>query len=181
MSAGLCGCGCGQRTPLATRSRAERGQVKGQPLKFLLGHNSYKLPPLAERFMERVHKRPDGCWQWTGGYTSGQWDYPRFCVGKRDYVLAHRWAYEHFVGPIPDGLTIDHLCRNTMCVNPEHLEPVSNVENVMRGEGACAKNSRKTHCKRGHEFTPDNTYWKRNPNGRPGRACKTCVLGKVPS
>ena len=173
---GICSCGCGQETPIATRTRRERGQVKGQPLRYLLGHNSHELPPLIDRFMERVRLRDDFCWEWTGGKTSGQFDYPRFCVGKADYVLAHRWSYEYHVGPIPEGLTIDHLCRNTLCVNPSHLEPVTNVENVMRGEGACAVNARKTHCKRGHEFTPENTYRKTNPNGRPARQCKRCTL-----
>lgn len=121
---GTCECGCGNPTPLATRTRRERGQVKGQPLRFLLGHNSHELPPLIDRLMERVSVRKDGCWEWTGGTTSDG-DYPRFCVAKGQYVLAHRWSYEHHVGPIPEGLTLDHLCRFTLCVNPTHLESVT--------------------------------------------------------
>jgi hypothetical protein len=175
MANGICQCGCGQPTAIATRTRVERGQVAGQPLKFLLGHNSHELPPLADRFESRFQVAANGCWEWTGSRTSDR-VYPRFCVAKTRYVLAHRWSYEHYVGPIPDGLTIDHLCRNTLCVNPKHLEPVTAVENVMRGEGVCAQNARKTHCKRGHALTPENIYHKRSRKGQPGRQCKRCTL-----
>lgn len=84
-------------------------------------------------------------------------------------LMVHRIAYELAVGPIPVGLVIDHLCRNHSCINPEHLEPVTNVENVMRGESAWARNARKTHCKRGHEFTDENTIRR---NGT--RSCRQC-------
>lgn len=84
-------------------------------------------------------------------------------------MLAHRYAYEISVGAIPDGLQLDHLCRNRRCVNPAHLEPVSQRENLLRGEGFAGTNARKTHCKRGHEFTPENTRLR--PGGRDCRAC----------
>jgi hypothetical protein len=170
----LCACGCGKQTQIATRTRVERGQVAGQPLRYLLGHNSYQLPPLIERFEQRIKRRDDGCWEWTGTRTSDR-VYPRFCVEKTRYVLAHRFAYEHYVGPIPKGLTIDHLCRFTLCVNPEHLEPVTNVENVMRGNGPCAMNARKTHCKRGHPLVSGQIYTSINRNGRLRRQCKACT------
>jgi hypothetical protein len=173
MSEGICRCGCGKPTPLATRTRPERDQYAGKPLKFLLGHNSHQLPPLIKRFQSRVEKQPNGCWLWTGSRTSDR-VYPRFCVGKTKYVLAHRWAYEFYVGPIADALTIDHLCRTPLCVNPEHLEPVTNVENVMRGDGACSRNAQKTHCKRGHALAQQNVYSYRSKNGRAKRQCKTC-------
>jgi hypothetical protein len=84
--------------------------------------------------------------------------------------MAHRVAYELSEGPIPEGLVIDHLCRNRACVNPAHMEPVTNHENVMRGEGEAAKNKAKTHCPQGHEYSEDNTY----RAARGDRQCKTC-------
>jgi hypothetical protein len=120
-----------------------------------------------ERFWARVVVA-DGCWLWTGyrlhnGYGS------LMANGKKN-TLAHRFAYELLVGPIPDGLTLDHLCRVRNCVNPAHLEPCTMAENALRGVGPTAVNARKTHCKRGHEFTPQNTYAR--PDG--GRECKAC-------
>lgn len=91
-------------------------------------------------------------------------------VGGKDFVLAHRYVYEKEVGIIPKDFVIDHLCRNGLCVNPKHLEAVTNIENIMRGNGAPAINARKTHCVRGHELSGDNLY-----NRRSGkRACRTC-------
>lgn len=114
--------------------------------------------------------RRDGeCWIWTGN-THPETGYSRIWFGRHDDRLAHRVAYEWARGPIPDGLTIDHLCRRRPCVNPWHMEPVSSVENVMRGQSAWAINARKTHCLRGHEFTPENTY-----RHRGTRSCKQCA------
>lgn len=105
------------------------------------------------------------------------WDGPTFETHGNVYgrlpgkkmIVAHRVAYEKHYGRIPDGLVIDHLCRNGLCINPVHLEAVPNVVNIMRGEGAPAKHARQTHCKRNHELTPENTYNRKNR-----RACKIC-------
>ena len=82
----------------------------------------------------------------------------------------HRAIYEKFVGPIPDGLTIDHLCRNRLCVNPAHLEPVTLAANVLRGESLPAKNARKTHCPKGHPYDETNTHITK----QGWRICKAC-------
>lgn len=88
--------------------------------------------------------------------------------------LTHRLSFEYFNGPIEPGLHLDHLCRNPSCCNPSHLEPVTNQENQMRGLSPWAINARKTHCKRGHEFTEANTFVQRTRSEYGGRGCVTC-------
>ena len=113
-----------------------------------------------------------GCWLWTSSRrTNGYGEMAAW--GKNR--LAHRVMYELLIGPIPDGLVLDHLCRTPACVNPDHLEAVTERENILRGSGAAAANARKTHCIHGHEFTEENTKRFRMPNGRLGRACRTCI------
>jgi hypothetical protein len=123
------------------------------------------------RFWEKVDKRgPDECWRWTGALSSKR--YGTLTMGHRDRVPAHRFAYELLVGPIPDGLEIDHLCRNTRCVNPAHMEPVTHRENGLRGTSKAAENARKTHCVRGHSLADAYIY----KGGR--RQCRTCTLDR---
>jgi hypothetical protein len=131
---------------------------------------------LEERFWAKVDKTAT-CWDWIA-CTDGD-GYGRFWVG-RAYLpsstrTAHRIAYEMLVGPIADGLTLDHLCRNIRCVRPTHLEPVTPEENGLRGNTYQGINARKTHCVNGHEFTPANTYvGTRRDSDRERRTCITC-------
>ena len=118
------------------------------------------------------------CWLWQGGGNgNGYGRTGHMSDGKQWY--AHRYMWTTMRGPIPEGMTIDHLCRVTACVNPQHLEVVTMRENILRGNSACAVNARKTHCPRGHEFTPENIAWDR---GRRGcRICKRLKDARRPS
>ena len=124
-------------------------------------------PTPAQRFWAKVDKS-DNCWTWTAAPAGYKGWYGHFYDGARN-VYAHRWAWESVNGPIPDGLTIDHLCRNTKCVNPAHLEPVTGPENTRRA------NAYRTHCKWGHPFDEANTYIGKNGN----RWCRSCRNRRV--
>jgi hypothetical protein len=126
------------------------------------------MAALEERFWAKVEKT-DGCWLWTASKVHN--GYGNFYIGRDGerviFAYAHRVAYELLVGPIPNGLQLDHLCQVRHCVNPEHLEPVTQQENIRR---EMAWFGERTHCKYGHPFSRENTaYWK----GR-GRACRKC-------
>lgn len=123
-----------------------------------------------DRVLAKIRKDPNGCWTWLGGINPK--GYGTIMINYKHYI-AHRLVYEFLIGPIPEGLTLDHLCRNRAYVNPEHLEPVTNAENVLRGEGISARNARKTHCKRGHSL--EDSYTTLCPSGNIGRICKKCV------
>jgi hypothetical protein len=126
-----------------------------------------------KRFHESYRRSPAGCWIWTGS-DRNQFGHARMHDSGRR-VLAHRWSYEHFIGPIPKGLVLDHLCKNAACVNPTHLEPVTQPENVARAETAITTiNRNKTHCIHGHEFNDKNTARRLNGD-RPRRACRACA------
>lgn len=124
----------------------------------------------AARFAGRYVVDANGCWIWQGEITAN--GYGRFSVGSRN-LLAHRWAYEQARGPIGDGLTIDHLCRVKSCVNPDHLEPVTIRDNILRCPDApAAINAAKTECIHGHAFDSANTYVHPRTGVRQCRACK---------
>lgn len=152
-SKGLCALHYGRKLRLGTVELPER-------------------PSLNARFMTNVEvDGSTGCWLWTAKLNRDGYGHFRL-DGRRPG--AHRVAYELFVGAIPEGLEIDHLCRVRHCVNPAHLEPVTHGVNVARGIAvppvALAK-ARQTHCIHGHEFTAENTLVK--PNGT--RGCRACV------
>lgn len=122
-----------------------------------------------ERFWSKVDASGD-CWVWTASVSIG--GYGKYSIssgGKTTYPYAHRHSYSILVGDVPAGMDLDHVCRNRRCVNPDHLEPVTHRENLLRGGTLAGVNARKTHCKNGHEFTEENT----RTNGK-GRACMTC-------
>lgn len=118
----------------------------------------------ASRFWPKVDRSGD-CWLWLGAKKAS--GYGNFGLTNNKCVLAHRFSFELERGPIPEGLELDHLCRNPSCVNPEHLEPVTRAENKRRTRGIHLL----SHCKRGHEFTADNTYVCRYGS----RRCRECM------
>lgn len=135
--------------PVSSRGRKIGGGLRGPP---------------EERFAAKVQRAASGCLEWQGCINSR--GYGVFIAGGRgSQVLAHRWNYERHVGPIPNGLTIDHLCANKVCVEPSHLEPVTAEENVKRWA------QKITHCRNGHELSGGNLI--RKASGR--RNCRACL------
>jgi hypothetical protein len=111
------------------------------------------------------------CWEWTGA--RNQFGYGQIGRGRDNLLVAHRASWEMLRGEIPDGLQLDHLCRNPPCVNPWHLDPVTQRVNLLRGETLTARNAAKTECPSGHPYTPGNIYWDQGH-----RTCRTCKMAR---
>lgn len=154
---------------------AKRWVAHGDPLKVM----QIRLDDTA-RFWSKVDK--DGplptwapflgpCWLWTTAVDKDGYG-KHFVKGKT--VTSHRYSYESATGSPLGSAVIDHLCRVRRCIRPDHLEPVTHRENLMRGLTLAAANVAKTHCPQGHEYTPENTYLVLTG----GRACRTCMRDK---
>jgi hypothetical protein len=125
-------------------------------------------PILPARFWQKITQDDDGCWVWGAAVNAHGYGRLAWQGANR---FAHRVAYAELVGPIPDGLTLDHLCRNPPCVNPAHLEPVTSAVNILRGLAPPALNARKTHCLNGHALEGNNVMQYGRMVGRHCRAC----------
>ena len=132
-----------------------------------------KRTPPHERLDGKYTVNQAGCWEWTGKTHTHGYGIIAACVVTTGIapkeLRAHRVSYEKYIGPIPDGMILDHLCCNRRCINPLHLEPVTNRENLRRGGGY--HSAAKTHCKYGHEFTEQNTLITK----AGFRNCRTCA------
>lgn len=128
----------------------------------------YTREPIIKRFVKQLQIGPNGCWNWKGAKVKG---YGQINAGGRGVSLwAHRVSYDLFVGPIPEGLVLDHLCRNPACVRPDHLEPVTQKVNILRGASEIARRAASTACRRGHPY--DKEYL--DAAGRRHRRCSIC-------
>jgi hypothetical protein len=173
----FCACGCGQPTALRTKGNFRKGIVKGQPSRFVVGHYARaKFAGIPEYLIDLI----SGCWIWQRAVDA--YGYGTLKIDGRN-VMAHRAVFERHRGPIPVGLTLDHVCHTNdaacvggrtclhrPCVNPWHMEPVTKLVNDLRGRSFRAVNAAKAHCARGHEFTEANIY--RTAEG--SRACRAC-------
>lgn len=133
------------------------------------GGNRWKNVEPWDRILAKVEKNyHTGCWEWIGARNRNGYGMVYF-HGRRRQAYHVTWELHH-QRALPAGKEIDHLCSNPRCVNPLHLEPVTHRENLLRGNTTAARRSRQTHCKRGHEFTPQNTYISK----RNERVCRKC-------
>lgn len=148
--------------PMSWQDNARYRNISPNPKRVFVSDRRSVIPRSSapeQRFWFYVKKEADGCWLWQGG-TNGR--YGVFSIKKKQRY-AHRLSYIWAKGTIPDGLTIDHLCRTPLCVNPDHLEAVTQHENNSRAH-------RRIVCKRGHEWTPENTWIEKNG----ARHCRKC-------
>lgn len=156
-------------------STSKRGTLKGRRVAI----GSGEIPPALESKI--FFDTNSSCWYWIGYINDQGYGISSYLVGdnKRRSIRAHRILYEIHKGPIPEGLVIDHLCRNRCCVNPNHLEAVRQYVNIARTdawEKCKAKKAAITHCPRGHEYAGDNLIYKMRSDGRYSiRLCRSCA------
>jgi hypothetical protein len=155
--------------PLVLLEGEEKVMRKSRPARLTTGREELTMPI---RFFEKIEFRPepDGCWIWTGADSGGDRPYGISWDGERR-VKAHRWAFLAAGGELPAGYEPDHTCRTPLCVRPSHMEAVTQLENIMRSDAPGPLAVRTNRCKRGHEFTPENTR-RRGDGGRECRACQ---------
>lgn len=159
---GLCACGCGEQTKIAKRTYTYGGTTirKGEHYRYLPNHHR-RLSPV-----EYVVDETRGCWLWQRALSHDGYAVCGTRIPGRS-AYAHVRTYEDLVGPVPEGLQLDHVCRIRHCVNPAHLEPVTDSENKRRGSQGVLK----THCKHGHPWVEANVYVQPSTGKR---SCKIC-------
>lgn len=129
--------------------------------------------PIKDRILARVVIDDSGCWLWQGTRIPNGYGTIGVRHARKGYV--HRVAYETWIGAIPEGHIIDHLCRVRICCNPAHLEAVTPSQNTVRGDTIPVRRAARTHCLRNHEYTLHNTVWQAGRNGKRKRGCRTCI------
>lgn len=130
---GYCWCGCGLQTSLAPHTNQPKPWFRGEPVRYIHGHNSGKGPHSVIQYIEEDRGYTTPCWIWQKGEASG--GYGRLSVNRRTMPV-HRYFYEKEYGPVPEGKELDHLCRVRLCCRPTHVEPVTRAENLRRGARA---------------------------------------------
>lgn len=158
---GLCHCGCGEKATLATKTSTRDRTVKGQPVRFLPSHHMRTWSGPKYVVEDRGYETP--CWIWQGKLNSSGYG-------------PHVREWEKVNGPVPAGRQLDHLCRVRVCINIDHMEPVTPRENTLRSANPEITRQRHaviTHCPQGHEYTPENTRLKQRKSGA-NRICRAC-------
>lgn len=168
---GYCQCGCGNKTNLVLKSDRIRGTVKGQPRRFLKGH--YRLP----QSKPPVVDPSTGCWNWGGKLRCR--GYPGLLAYKGKRAKAHRVFYMRAKGPIPEGMQLDHLCKNPKCVNPDHLEPVTGKENMRRSSRTKLILSQAMEVREAARLGPISTRYFADKFGVTTQTIRCILKGKI--